>query len=238
MKSFTLAGISIINSNYSELLEIIDSSVKTKAEIEITYANFHTLNQIVDQNLSDLYNSFTIVHSDGIGIYLAIKLLFKNNISRITGSDFYRELIDYSIENKIRLFFFGDTPETLEMLRKRNDLRIVGTASGYSFSSEKVVDEINIANPDILIVGLGSPKQEKWISNNKDKITTNIIISVGDGIKLFAKTKKRGFSIIQKLGFEWLIRLINEPKRLWKRYLIGIPLFIFRIIKLKLTLSK
>jgi N-acetylglucosaminyldiphosphoundecaprenol N-acetyl-beta-D-mannosaminyltransferase len=181
------------------------------------------------------------VHPDGIGVFLASKFLYGKNgfTKRITGSDFYIELIKGSLKNNWSFFFFGDTDETLSKISKTNpDLFVKGFCNGFNFNNDKLIKDINTAKPDILIVGLGSPKQEDWIVTNRDNVNAKVIVAVGDGIKVFAGTKKRGTKLVRILGLEWFVRLINEPKRLWKRYLIGIPLFIFRILYYKFRLIK
>jgi len=173
-----------------------------------------------------------------MGIFLTSRFLYGNNgfPSRITGSDFYVELIKHSIKNNWSFFFLGDKETTLNKISLASPgIIIKGLYNGYNLNNEELVDNINITKPDILIVGMGSPKQEEWIIKNKDQIITKVIIAVGDGIKIFAGIKRRGPKIIQLAGLEWFVRLIFEPKRLWKRYLIGIPLFIYRLFKYKFT---
>ena len=123
----------------------------------------------------------------------------------------------------------------LEKYLQHTDIVIAGYNNGFAYENDKLLGMINKSKPDILVVGMGSPKQEEWIMNCKGNLDVKIIIAVGDGIKVFSGTKKRGPKVIQKLGLEWLVRLFFEPKRLWKRYLIGIPLFFIRLIKIYFT---
>lgn len=237
MQLFELFGIKINNISGNELLQFINEAISLKYNKKITYAHFNTLNQLYEnKSLSFLFNQFDYVHPDGIGILLGSKLLFSEDglDKRITGSDFYPTLISTAIQKKWRMFFFGDKPEILERIRiKNSELIVTGHIPGYDYDSDGVVKQVNKTKPDILIVGLGQPLQEKWIIENKDNLDVNVIIAVGDGIKVFAGIKPRGPKFIQKMGLEWLIRLIHNPRQYWKRYLIGIPLFIFRILKEK-----
>lgn len=174
-----------------------------------------------------------------MGVYASSRLLYGQQglKQRISGSDYYALLVEHSIKNHWRLFFFGDCDNIYEGLKTKNpQLTIVGFQNGYDYDSKTLISSINGSRANILIVGLGQPKQEKWIVENRDKLEVNVIIAVGDGIKVFAGTKKRGYKIIQLLGFEWLVRLVNNPKLYWKRYILGIPLFIFRIIIFKFKL--
>jgi len=235
-------NIDLLNISDSEIIEIIQKTISEQSQLAFCYANSNSLNLAYNSiEFRTQLTNFDIIHPDGIGVFLASKFLYGKNgfTKRITGSDFYIEFIKESLKNNWSFFFFGDTDATLSKLSKANpDLCVKGFCNGFNFSNDELVKNINIAKPDILIVGLGSPKQENWILTNRDKINTKVIIAVGDGIKVFAGTKKRGPKFLQLLGMEWFVRLINEPKRLWKRYFIGIPLFIFRVIKFKFMNTK
>ena len=231
--------IEINNISYHELLDSINSSINTNEKNLMTYANAHTINcSLADEHLLNSLKEFDIIHPDGLGIYLASKFLYGVNgfKKKITGSDFYIKLIQEGIKNSWSFYFFGDSDETLIRISKVNpDLVVKGFCNGYNFINESILKNINQDSPDILIVGLGTPKQEEWIAKNKPHLLVNVIIAVGDGIKVFAGNKKRGPQLIQKIGLEWFIRFLYEPKRLWKRYFLGIPLFIFRVIKFKFS---
>jgi len=208
----------------------------------ITYVNSNTLNLVFDNNkLLNIFNQFDLIHPDGMGVIIASQLLYgkKGLKKRITGSDFYPILNQVAIKNKWRVFFFGDKDTTLKKIVKINPRLIVtGWHNGYTYNDDEIVTEINNSKTDILIVGLGCPKQEKWIVENKDRLSVKVIIAVGDGIKVFAGIKKRGNRFMQTLGLEWVARLINNPMLYWKRYLIGIPLFLIRVIRLKYSSGK
>lgn len=234
--------VRISKVDYYDLLSLLEYSFKGKNQIILTYANVNTINLAVNNlRFREAISEFNILHPDGIGVFLASRFLYGKNgfAKRITGSDFYNGLIMKSIENNWSLFFFGDTDETLKRIpQKHPDLRIAGSCNGFNFNLDDLISQISNSKPDILIVGLGSPKQEQWIIENKNKIQTKVIIAVGEGIKVFAGTKKRGLKFFQIIGLEWLVRLVNEPRRLWKRYLIGVPIFIFKIIFYKLKFNK
>ena len=237
-KVINILGVPVANVNYLDLLEAIGISILNNKKITMTGVNVNTIN--LANNLADFRDSLSridIKHPDGVGVYLASRFIFgKEGLKlKITGSDFYNELKKHSIINNWSFFFFGDEEETLNKLSKVNpELQIKGMQNGFIYDNEKLVSEINKSNPDILLVGLGSPKQEDWIVNNKSSLNVNVIIAVGEGIKMFSGTKKRGPTFIQKLGLEWVVRLLYEPKRLWKRYLIGNPIFIFKIFRMKI----
>ncbi len=240
MKTVSLFNVQLSDINNYELLYLISEKIRNYKKITISYVTFHTINLFYNNHeLQKINKDFFVVHLDGIGLYWGVKLLFKEKrfIKRFTGSDFYPKLINECKKNNWKVFIFGDKQNTLDCISKKTvDLNIVGMQNGYNYDNNSLISSINNSKPHILIVGLGQPKQEKWIVDNKDKLDVNVILAVGDGIKVFPGTKKRGSKIVQFLGFEWLVRLVNNPKLYWKRYLLGIPLFIFRIIILKFKL--
>ena len=233
-----ILDVPVNNVNNYDLLEAIRISIHNNKKITMTSVNVNTIN--LANNIADFRDNLSridIKHPDGVGVYLASRFIFgKEGLKiKITGSDFYNELRKHSIINNWSFFFFGDKEETLSKISKVNpELHIKGMQNGYIYDNEKLLNEINTSNPDLLLVGLGSPKQENWIINNKSFLNASVIITVGDGIKIFSGTKKRGPTFIQKLGLEWIVRLMYEPKRLWKRYLIGNPIFVFKVFKMKI----
>jgi len=234
-------GLEIKESNYELLLSAIGEAIIKRDRIALTYANQHILNNVYKEaGLRDLYGKFDIVHADGIGVYFASKFLYgKGGLKvRITGSDLYEQIIPRALNERWRIYFFGDTDETLEGISKKiPGLKIAGINNGYQFKDEEIIRKINDSGADIVIVGMGSPKQEHWIIRHKDYLAAPVIIAVGDGIKVFAGNKKRGPVWIRKTGFEWAARLTAEPLRMWRRYLIGIPLFFLRVFLFKVIRS-
>jgi len=232
-------GLSIFPFNYKDFTQIFVEEINNKRKITITYATTNSLNLTYKSSeLKNIYGSFDIIHPDGVGIYIASKLLYGKNgfKNRFTGSDFYPYLIKELILRKFSIFFFGDTIDTLNKLKINHpELNIVGCNEGFNFNTIALLETINSLQPDILIVGLGSPKQERWIMESKNKINAKVFLAVGDGIKVFAGTKIRGPIFVRKIGLEWMVRLLSNPKYFWKRYIIGIPIFFYRIVKFKFS---
>jgi len=235
-------GIPVEMINFDMLMQNIVSAIASGSRTTISYANLNTLNVLYKNvQLHELYSGFTIIHQDGVGVYLASKFLYAKNAlaNRLTGSDFYEYAKDYFAESPHRLFFFGDTEENLSAIREHSPrLNIVGLQNGYTFDDAQVIQSVNESNCDVLFVGLGSPKQEIWVQENKAKLNVPVIICVGDGIKVFCGKKVRGPIWAQKAGLEWFFRFIHDPVRLWKRYIIGIPLFFLRVFRIKVFTRK
>ncbi len=242
--NFKIFDINIERINYSGLRDFISFSINNNKKKLITYVTAASLNTIYENpELKNVYHKFDLIHPDGVGVCWASKFLFgkKGATEKITGSDFYPILEKEIKKNKWRIFFFGETNTTLNKLHNKGELSeyIVGSQNGFNFQTERLIKRVNSLTPDILIVGIGAPRQEKWIVENQDDLNVNVILSVGEGIKVFASADKvRGPKFIQKAGLEWFVRLIYNPRKFWRRYLIGIPLFIARIIILKLKKGK
>jgi N-acetylglucosaminyldiphosphoundecaprenol N-acetyl-beta-D-mannosaminyltransferase len=235
-------GIKVANVSYSELSKYIKETIDHNKRRIITYVTAHSLNIIYKNcEVKEIFNKFNIIHPDGIGTFLAIRFLYgkKNIEKKITGSDFYPILIDAAIRYKWRIFFWGNEINVLERIQNQHEgLDICGYDEGYKISLSKIIQNINMSKADILIVGMGCPLQESWIIKVKDELDVKVILAVGDGIKIFANVRNRGTKLFRNIGLEWAFRLLSEPGRLWKRYIIGIPLFILRIIKLYLRRGK
>jgi N-acetylglucosaminyldiphosphoundecaprenol N-acetyl-beta-D-mannosaminyltransferase len=224
---------------YVELIEEIKHAIERKDKLTIGYLNAHIFNLAnSDKLLKNNLKKFNIIHPDGIGIYLAFKFLKKDNgiLKRFTGSDFYNHFEQFLVKNKIKTYFFGNTDRTLKNIpQKTNSINISGFHNGYDFNTDNIIEEINSTNTEVVVVGLGSPLQENWIINNKDKIQSNVVIAVGEGIKVFARTKIRGPLFLRLIGLEWFVRFLTNPLKYFSRYIIGIPLFLITVIKLKLS---
>ncbi|MGE5399923.1 MAG: WecB/TagA/CpsF family glycosyltransferase [Ignavibacteriales bacterium] len=237
-KTFRLFGIKINMLEYDEFIKYIEYVINQNLRTRITYVTANSLNIIYDDpSMADTFRKFEVIHPDGVGIYLASRILYyKEGMRvRVTGSDFYPLLIAKASEKRWKIFLLGDGDENLERARLRNPgFNIIGTQNGFHFDNDELVKRINSSGADILFVGMGCPKQERWIIENKDRIDIKVIIATGEGIKVLAGVKKRGLPIVRTLGLEWMVRLLNNPRIYWRRYLLGNPLFVWRVIKYKI----
>ena len=180
---------------------------------------------------------------DGIGIVVAAKVLENKKIKKVAGADLHHYLLQKLESEGGRCFYLGSSEKTLGEIKKRLTRELPSIKSGfYSPPYKPVFDEadnlqmlnaVNSFAPDVLFVGMTAPKQEKWSYLLKDKLDANVICSIGAVFDFYAGTIKRPGKIWINLGLEWFIRLVNEPKRMSKRYLYyGVP-FIYMIIKNK-----
>lgn len=238
--------IKIHNLNKKEIFLLIENSVKLNSKITLSYINQYVLIQVIKNPVLKKYFDKSINIIDGIGIYLFLKIcnLFKKSkIYRNISTDIWLDLLKYSDNNNYSYMFWGghkinnNNGETNVKVIFPNLIEII---DGYSINEKNVLNKINKQKPDILFIGLGTPRQEIFIKDNLNEINANVIIPVGSAIDYFTGYKKRAPFWMRKIGLEWLFRLFQEPKRLWKRYILGIPLFIFYVLrqKVKLVLNK
>ena len=214
-----------------------------KNNISVAICNANTLVRCYkDKELNNTINSFDIRCTDGFPVAKASKIIYKNNQMRVDGYKLFLETIERGLSNNVSHYFFGNSEEiVLKMIEsiktKYADVNIKGFTCppnlGYEeLSDEKYIDDINVKNPDILWVSLGFPKQEKFINliKKNNSIDTNMV-GVGAVFEWVAGTKIKAPEWLANIGLEWLIRLIQEPKRLFRRYLVDNFLFIIYFIK-------
>lgn len=207
-------------------------------------ANPHSLEVArEDRIFHEAIQNADLVVPDGVGIVLASRILGGKIRERVTGSDIFGGLS--SAMNRARkgsVFFLGSTEANLVSIRKKisADFPHVKVAGTYSppfkseFSpddNEKMVETINRARPDVLWVGMTAPKQEKWIYRNRDRMDVRFIGAIGAAFDFYTGNVKRSHPVFQRLGLEWLPRLLREPRRLWRRNLVSNPRFLLRVIK-------
>ena len=169
-----------------------------------------------------------------------IKLKYKKNIDRIAGMDMMPSLINEAEQNKIKIFFYGTTPDILEKIvdkaRKENPgIQIAGSFSPpfkklSTKEKQEHIDLINQSGAGMVFVALGCPKQEKWMAENSNKINA-VLLGVGGAFPVYVNMQKRAPAWIRNLSLEWLYRLAQDPKRLYKRYFYTNTKFLFLFAK-------
>jgi len=239
-KSQFILGAKIDNIKVCDIISHIDNSINNNVKSRIGNMNINAANIGYENKWYKNYvNSCDIVFCDGKGIQLG--LLIKNSkISRhIDYVTFIYELAYYCVQNSRRLFLLGSKDYIIKkaVLNLKEKFRglMIEYHHGY-FEKEGdenlgVLKKINKFNTQIIVVGFGMPLQEKWILDNQEKINANIILNGGAIFEWVSGINKPIPIWMQKKGLAWLYRLLMEPTRLFKRYVIGNPLFIYRVIK-------
>lgn len=185
-----------------------------------------------------------ILLPDGVAIVFAARFLNKDKIKKIAGADLHDMILKTADKVSGKCFYLGASSTTLSIIQERlnreyPNIRVESYSPPYkdSFTKEDnkaMIECINNFAPDILFVGMTAPKQEKWIQENKSEIQAHVITGIGAVFDFYAGIKKRPSQWMIRLGLEWLGRLIQDPKRLWKRYIIYNQIFLYQIFKIKL----
>ena len=206
-------------------------------------ANPHSLVQAEDDPLfRQAIHGADLLTPDGVGIVLASRILGGTIRERVTGSDIFSGLSKVLNDTGGRSYFFlGSAEKTLASIKEKlaRDCPNIRFAGSYSppfkaeFNSEEnrlMVEAINAAAPDVLWVGMTAPKQEKWIHQHRDQLTVKFIGAIGAVFDFYVGNVKRSHPVFQRMGLEWLPRLVQEPRRLFRRNFISSPLFLLRIL--------
>ncbi|MDF1615954.1 WecB/TagA/CpsF family glycosyltransferase [Petrocella sp. FN5] len=186
-----------------------------------------------DTKLQAVLNDSELVVPDGIGVVIASKILGQPLPERVAGYDLVQEVFR-QIENKeVSVYFLGAGQGVAElakekMLDKYSNLKIVGVHNGFFDHDQDIVERINATDPDFLLVGLGAPKQEYWIKNNRDRLKANVLMGVGGSFDGMSGKVRRAPKLFIKLGLEWFYRLITQPTR--AKRMLKLPIFMFKVI--------
>jgi N-acetylglucosaminyldiphosphoundecaprenol N-acetyl-beta-D-mannosaminyltransferase len=188
-----------------------------------------------DKELFEIIRSSDLNFVDGVGISWAFRIFYHEKIKeRITGIDLFSSLLESAEKNNKPVYFLGAEEETINkavqnIKAKYPSIKIAGFHNGYFEKEEEIVKLIKNSNAEILFVGMGSPKQEKFIFKNLNKLGIKFSMGIGGSFNVFAGEFKRAPSLIQNMGMEWLYRFILDPKRLPR--ILSLPHFILLIMK-------
>ena len=205
----------------------------------VMYVNAHVLNQSREHpELRDALATADLVYCDGYGVRLAAKALEVEIPHRMTGADWIWTLASLCEAAGQSIYLLGSEPgvaaEACDRLaRAHPSLHLAGAHHGYfelgSDHDARVIEDINQRRPDIVLVGMGSPKQELWVQRNAHRIDTDVLWTVGALFDYVSGRVPRAPSLLADNGLEWIFRLAVEPQRMWRRYLLGNPVFVSRV---------
>lgn len=183
-----------------------------------------------DEKFCDTLNSAELITPDGIGVVYASKILKDPLSERVGGFDLSGKLIERVADGSASLYFFGGKPGVAEQAKEKlcekyPQLEVCGVSDGY-FDAEKekaIIEDIKSKKPDILFVCLGAPKQEEWILAHKHELGAKILMGIGGSLDVYAGVVNRAPEGFQKLGLEWLYRLLKQPSRIGR--MMDLPKF-------------
>ena len=242
LRPLELLGLPLSQLTRNDFLGCIRSSLKKQDRLLIGYANIYGLNLAWEQDsFRQALKSFDIVFCDGFGLMLGARLTGQNIPERYTPPDFIDALMQIIQEQNGSLYLLGAAEGVAEraaqsLATRTAGLKIAGSGHGFfekspdSPENQAVIDRINAVHPELLLVGFGMPQQEEWLAQNWPRLNVRVALTVGALFDTLAGELPRAPRWVTDHGLEWLSRLVIEPRRLWRRYLVGNPLFFWRII--------
>ncbi len=235
----TMLGVEFSTPTMETAVSIVADAARDRRRADTVYfVNPDCLNKAVsDKAYREILRNGDHVFPDGIGITLAGKLLGTPLRENLNGTDMLPFIMRAAEEKGLGLFFLGGRPGVAEAaadnLGKQFRARILGTRHGYfdpEKEGEEVIDEVNRSGADILMVGFGAPLQERWIHRNRERLGAGVAMGVGGLFDFYSGRIKRAPRWLREMGLEWVFRFLQEPGRMWRRYVIGNPLFLLRVI--------
>lgn len=240
--SATILGVRVTALKVPDLHRLIAATIDGGEKALMLNVNAHALNLAYELDwLRQFFNQGTVVFPDGTGALFAARIKGFAFEERVTYADWMWSLAEFCSERDYTMYLLGSREGVAEeaaaaLQESAPSLRVLGTHHGYfdksptSPQNQEVVEEINRLRPDILIVGFGNPLQERWFSQNWDELGVHVGLTAGAVFDYVSGRLPRAPRWLSEHGLEWLGRLIIEPRRLWRRYLIGIPKFCWRVL--------
>lgn len=236
LNTVKIMDVPFVNTNMQSLVDILDERLSRSEQTFLVTANPEIMMYAQkDPDYLHILKCADVVIPDGIGIIIGAKILGTPIRERLAGYDLMLELLRLCAEQQYSVYFLGAKSEVLEVaLRKVQEsypsLPIAGHHHGYfDMDDDSVIQEVQSAEPDVILVGLGYPKQERWIEKYHSSLNKGLFIGVGGSFDGLAGKTKRAPAFWQKFNLEWLYRLAQDPSR-WRRMMV-LPGFVLRAMK-------
>lgn len=242
MSRISICNVPVDALTMQQTIDLVDKAIGEQRSIHHVVINaVKVANAQKDIELKESIVNCDIINADGQGIVWASRLLNKPLPERVAGIDLMEELVRLASKKKYRIFFLGAKEEILSKVinvyrdKFGNDI-IAGYRNGYFKKEEEsqIAQQIADSNANILFVAMSSPKKEIFLNTHKHLIKTSFIMGVGGSFDVVSGFVRRAPRWMQDWGLEWLFRTIQEPRRMWRRYLFGNSIFIFLVLKEKL----
>lgn len=241
MENLNLLSLSITTGSYQNITENILALAKARVSSYTCVANVHMLIEAhKDKTFADVVNGADIVTPDGKPITWGLRLMHHHEQERVAGMDLLPDLLAGAIHMQIPVYFLGGTLEVLEKTKqhakeKCPDLQVAGMFSPpfrtlTTAEEEEIVQNINNSGAGLVLVAMGCPKQEKWMASMKGRVQASMV-GIGGALPVMIGAQKRAPRWMQNAGLEWIYRLSQEPRRLFKRYAITNTTFIWLLAR-------
>jgi N-acetylglucosaminyldiphosphoundecaprenol N-acetyl-beta-D-mannosaminyltransferase len=241
MKRQQIINFEISTGKYSSFISDILALAKQRSSSNVCVANVHMfIEAYQDKNFINVVNDADIVTPDGRPLAWGLRLLHGIKQERVAGSDLLPDILEQMMMQGLSAYFYGGSEDLLErtgsyLKNAYPDLKIAGLHSPpfrqlSREEEQEVVNTINNSGASVVFVVLGCPKQEKWMASMKGRINA-VMIGIGGALPLLVGLYKRAPRWMQANGLEWVFRLFQEPRRLFKRYAVTNPLFLYLIFR-------
>ena len=243
-----LLGVGISAINMTQAVEAIEEWIIQRQQHYVCITPAHALMDCYfEPELRLIFNNSGLTTPDGMAIVWLLRLKGRTQVSRVYGPDLMLSVCEHSIDRGYKHFFYGGVPGAADELTARlqarfSGLQVAGTYSPpfhplSSREDEAIVERINRTLPDIVWIGISTPKQERWMSEHVGKLSAPVLIGVGAAFDFLSGRKKQAPRWVQRSGMELLFRLASEPRRLWRRY-ANYPLFVLLVLAQALRLKR
>ncbi len=238
---FDVLGVPVSAITMADALDTMDEWIRTRAHQYVCITGVHgVMESQRDEELRQIHRRAGLVTPDGMPLVWLAHLGGHPRVERVYGPDVMLASCERSLQTGARHFFFGGAPGVADRVAARLGARFPGLSVAGTYSppfrpptreeDERVITAINDTDPDIVWVGLSTPKQERWMADHVGRLRAPVLVGVGAAFDFHAGIKPQAPRWVQRRGLEWAFRLATEPRRLWKRYVINNPLFVWKVI--------
>jgi len=239
---FDVLGLPVSAISMADAVATMDGWIRDRTPHYVCVTGVHgVMESRRDEELRKIHERAGLVTPDGMPLVWLAHLDGQTHVDRVYGPDLMLACCERSLVTGASHYFFGGAPGIADRLAARLQFRFPGLAvSGTNCppfrpltpdEDERLVDAINTANPDIVWVGLSTPKQERWMAAHVGRLRAPVLVGVGAAFDFHAGVKRQAPRWMQRSGLEWSFRLATEPRRLWRRYLVNNPSFMWQVMR-------
>jgi N-acetylglucosaminyldiphosphoundecaprenol N-acetyl-beta-D-mannosaminyltransferase len=240
-----ILGIPVARLTVAEFIERAIVAARQRRHWRICYINAANLNLAGDDSrYAAVLRAANVIYADGQAVVWASRYLGCPLPERVNAGDFFDRFCEACVRDNLTVYFLGSRPGVAQRAAQKlaeriAGLRIVGAHDGFFdlSQSDAIVAEINRLAPDVLVVGMGAPRQEFWVAEHFERLNVGVAWCVGALLEYVAGKTLRAPVWMRKVGLEWVFRLVLEPRRLWRRYLVGNWVFLWRVWRAKRGVS-
>ncbi|QHI71302.1 WecB/TagA/CpsF family glycosyltransferase [Aminipila terrae] len=245
-KRFKIFNTYVDALSLDETIQAVERIISERKPTQHVVINASKVNIMQkDKKLTDIINSCSLINADGASIVWASKVLGIPLKERVTGIDLFMSLIELANEKKYKIYLFGAKEEVIIRVKeifetKYPNLNITGYRNGYFAESDEpaIVENMAESRADMMFVAFSSPKKEYWVNKYINQLNIPFVMGVGGSFDVVAGVTERAPIWMQQHSLEWFYRLIQEPRRMWRRYIIGNAKFVLLTYKTKFKMAK